>query len=700
MKPRASATCVIVLAALLLSFIPAAGLARREASAAALCDWAQFIADVTVPDGTTFAPGTTFKKTWRIKNIGTCTWTTSYALVFESGERMGAPASLNLPSSVAPGQTVDISVDMIAPSAAGHYIGYWKFKNAAGVLFGIGSTANKSFWVEINVSSGYGILYDFAANLCSAEWWNDMAKLPCPGQDGSAAGFAIKLDNPVLENGVPALNPGILSSPQQIYNGVVYGVYPALQVLRGDVFQATVGCQNGALSCYVRYILQYRTPGGLVSTLWTWNEKYEGLSYNAAVKLDALAGQSVNFILGVRALGSPSGDRALWVRPVIARLGAGTPSPTPTPAPGTRTPTPPPPPTCDRAQFIADVTVPDGTLFSPGTSFLKTWRLKNVGTCTWTTSYALIFDRGEKMGGPDAVNLPNAVAPGQTIDLTLTLTAPSAAGSYRGYWKFRNAAGIPFGIGADGTKSWWVDIRVSGPTATPTTTPGTPAPTFTPAAGTMYDFAANACSAVWFSSAGQLPCPGTDGDSRGFVLRVTNPRLENGTTDPRLGLITFPQNIFNGYIQGIYPPYRVRAGDRFRSIVNCEYGATSCYVVFRLDYQTGSGPITNFWAFVERYEGMYYQADLDLSPLVGQDIKFILTVLATGSPSGDRALWVAPILYNPGAAATNTLLPPTATLTPLPPTATDTSLPFTGTPTASATPAPTFTETPTPTGTP
>jgi hypothetical protein len=120
----------------------------------------------------------------------------------------------------------------------------------------------------------------------------------------------------------------------------------------------------------------------------------------------------------------------------------------------------------------------------------------------------LLFDTGAIMGGPVSVNLPNTVVPGQTVDLTINLTAPNAGGSYRGYWKFKDANGIPFGIGADGTKSWWVDIRVTGATAIPTTPiSGTPGPTATPIAGTMYDFAANACSAVWFSSAGTLPCP-------------------------------------------------------------------------------------------------------------------------------------------------------------------------------------------------
>jgi hypothetical protein len=367
----------------------------------------------------------------------------------------------------------------------------------------------------------------------------------------------------------------------------------------------------------------------------------------------------------------------------------GTP-PTPTP---TKTVTPGPN-ACDRAQFISDVTVPDGTTFQPNVVFSKTWRLKNVGTCTWT-NYSLMFDSGEKMGGPDSAVIPTTVAPGQTVDITISLTAPANAGKYRGYWKLKNNSGVPFGIGSAGTKSFWVEIKVAGIPVTPTGTPGTPVPTATPVAGAVYDFAANVCTAKWFSGAGEQPCPGTNGNANGFVL-ITNPsRLENGVNDNRTGLITHPQNINNGYIQGIYPAYKVKSGDKFRTIVNCENGATSCYVVFRLDYAlVGSSNIQNFWAFVERYEGQYYTADIDLTPLAGQDVKFILSVSATGSAAGDRALWVGPIIYNASSGSV-----PTATPTP-----TNTSAPATPTPTASqaptATPTTTQTQTPTPTPTP
>ncbi|GAB4485083.1 MAG: hypothetical protein Fur0016_09620 [Anaerolineales bacterium] len=163
-----------------------------------------------------------------------------------------------------------------------------------------------------------------------------------------------------------------------------------------------------------------------------------------------------------------------------------TPSPSETPAPPTVTNTPPntasPTPICDLAQFIADVTVPDGTVFQPGETFTKTWRFKNNGVCTWTSGYQLIFDSGDSMNGPATQALAGSVAPGQTVDISVTLKAPATAGTYRGYWKLRNSAGVllPVSNGFQGT-SFFIEIKVVPPSATPTITPSvTPSPTTGP----------------------------------------------------------------------------------------------------------------------------------------------------------------------------------------------------------------------------
>ena len=680
MKSRLKAASLLLLLAMVLSLVPAAVTPMR-ASAATTCDWAQFVADVTVPDGTKFDPSATFKKTWRLKNIGSCTWTTGYSLVFDSGTQMGAPASINFPSNVAPGQTVDLTVDMTAPASAGHYIGYWKFKNASGVLFGIGYTANRSFWVEINVTSSVpsgSVALDFAAIAKDATWSSGAGGLTFPGTDGDAKGFALIKDKAKFESGVEFSKPSLLFAPQNITNGFIQARYPAFKVEGGDTFQATIGCESGATTCYVAYRLDYEV-GGVIKTFWTFRERFEGLTYNANISLAPLAGQEVKFILYISAYGSPAGDRALWGNPVITRKGIVPPPITVTPGGPTNTPTSTPvvtvtvpPSSCDKAQFVSDVNFPDGSILAPGATFTKTWRLKNVGACAWSTSYQLVFFSGQQMGAASSAAFPKNVATGQTVDISINMTAPAAAGSYRGYWMFKNASGALFGIGTQANKPWWVDIRVSGPTVTPggptktptpTVTPG--GPTVTPQVGSAYDCATNACAASWFSGAGALPCPGTDGDNKGFVLKVSNPKLETGATDTRPGIITFPQATTNGYIQGFYPPFKVSNGDRFRSIINCEGGATLCYVAFRLDYQTGNDPIKTFWGpFLERYEGKYYSVDVDLSSLAGKDVKFILTVLSAGSAQHDRALWVGPYIYHNFGGTGSQTTPVTATVTP------------------------------------
>src|SRR5436190_13954951 len=114
------------------------------------CDWAAFIKDVTIPDGTEFAPGEVFTKTWRLRNIGTCTWTPDYDIVFSSGAQMSG-TNLQMPGYVAPGQSVDVAVRFTAPSATGHYVSYWMLRNASGKLFGTDSWADETFYVDIYV---------------------------------------------------------------------------------------------------------------------------------------------------------------------------------------------------------------------------------------------------------------------------------------------------------------------------------------------------------------------------------------------------------------------------------------------------------------------------------------------------------------------------------------------------------------------
>ncbi|MGB7540138.1 MAG: NBR1-Ig-like domain-containing protein [Anaerolineales bacterium] len=101
-------------------------------------------------------------------------------------------------------------------------------------------------------------------------------------------------------------------------------------------------------------------------------------------------------------------------------------------------------PRCDDSLFVEDVTIPDGTVLKPGDLFNKTWRFKNTGTCSWTTSYAIGYAYGAVMHGSET-KLPKSVSPGYTVDITVKFTAPAVNCWYGSWWRLKNARGDYFG---------------------------------------------------------------------------------------------------------------------------------------------------------------------------------------------------------------------------------------------------------------
>jgi len=130
---------------------PIAQVTNAEGTTIALCDkysWDLATVDVNVPDNTSMSPGQDFIKTWKVKNVGSCTWGAGYALIYSYGEKMsGVPQAL--PAAIAPGQEVEISVQFTAPDLPGTYFSFWTLKNAKGVTF-LGND-NKALYVQIIV---------------------------------------------------------------------------------------------------------------------------------------------------------------------------------------------------------------------------------------------------------------------------------------------------------------------------------------------------------------------------------------------------------------------------------------------------------------------------------------------------------------------------------------------------------------------
>jgi hypothetical protein len=286
---------------------------------------------------------------------------------------------------------------------------------------------------------------------------------------------------------------------------------------------------------------------------------------------------------------------------------------------------------CDRVRFIQDVTYPDDTEVAAGQTFVKTWRLENAGTCTWTTAYALVYSGGDRMEAPDSSPLPNDVAPGERIDLSVTLKAPAEAGTYRSDFTLRNASGTTFGSQGD---SFYVQVVVPGPAGS---------------ASGGFDFVSQAASASWASGTGNtldtsLAFGGADDDANGTATIKDGVKLETGAISGKV-LLTVPKRVDDGTIGGTYPQYTVGNGEHLKArlafLTNSDGNCGTGNVIYQIAYKEGDSiKILNEWT--QTCDGNAEPIDIDLSSLRGKTVQFMLIVRANGSSQDDWAVWNSP----------------------------------------------------------
>jgi hypothetical protein len=295
-----------------------------------------------------------------------------------------------------------------------------------------------------------------------------------------------------------------------------------------------------------------------------------------------------------------------------------------TPAPTGLTPTAG---VCDQGSFEEDITYPDNSLVQPGAEFVKTWRLKNTGTCTWDARYAIVFDRGDALGGPPSAPLTSgSVPPGQTVDVSVTLKAPTDPDTYQGFWKLRNPAGQIFGLGENRDKDFWVKIQIgTGQTYT-------------------YDFLVQAPDASWVSSEGGSEAPlafgGPEDNPNGVAKLKEDFTLENGK-QAGVTLVMGPRQTEDGKVSGTFPEYTIQEDDRFKAKLGFMKGCGSGQVIFQLWYKEG-GNLVLLQEWRKACDGHLELVEVDLSSLKGQKVQFVLAVLADGSPEDDLSIWGSP----------------------------------------------------------
>lgn len=322
-------------------------------------------------------------------------------------------------------------------------------------------------------------------------------------------------------------------------------------------------------------------------------------------------------------------------QPSETPLGTITPTITPLPTEPAATevvasPTPKasPTPICNRAAFITDVTVKDNTEFAPGETFIKTWRLKNVGVCAWDADSSLVVDGENNLSAPGAVAFTEQVIdPGETVDVSVKLQAPDLVGTYRTSFRLRSSSGETFGTTTG--RNFWAQIEV------------------VVAKGLTYDFNNQAGSAAWKSGTGDsvettLEFGGDMADPNGTATVVDGVPLENGGTSGKL-LLTIPKRTKNGFIQGVFPTYLVQPGDHLKARVGfmIPSGSGVCgtgKLRFELRYKVGD-KATDLGEWSATCDGSLTAINIDLSNLKGKKIQFILIVRSVGEFLDNFGVW-------------------------------------------------------------
>lgn len=215
-----------------------------------------------------------------------------------------------------------------------------------------------------------------------------------------------------------------------------------------------------------------------------------------------------------------------------------TPTPSPTPGPTIQVPV-----GCEsKARFGGDVTVPDGTQFAPGESFAKVWRIQNAGSCPWGPGYTVRMIGGDVMGPNREAPLVGVVEPNTNGEISISLVAPDAPGTYRGDWQLFDLSGAPFG------PEMYLEIVVLPPD---------PTQVDESEVTVLYDFIENAGEATWISErvsyvvreteiSETLELPAAEG-----MVATGIAQLRGNTVSDRPALLTYPHQEL-GLIEGRY----------------------------------------------------------------------------------------------------------------------------------------------------
>lgn len=266
-------------------FLPAAD---GDTTGAKDCtDEAEFVADVTVLDNEVLPPTLVFTKTWRLENIGTCTWTSDYSIVFVSGDQLEAPDQVPMPQEVPPDSVVDISLQMTAPDLDGTYRSEWLVQNELGTQFGIPGP----FWTQIQVTAA---IPENAAHITGLVW-SDLCSAPAGEVEEAPEGCVALADEGYLADGIYDVGEPRIAG---IGVNLGEGACPATEAVDATITDeygrfSFTGLDAGTYCVYVDSESS-RNASALESGAWSWPEGADVIA-SYTIELGELAGSTDSY---------------------------------------------------------------------------------------------------------------------------------------------------------------------------------------------------------------------------------------------------------------------------------------------------------------------------------------------------------------------------------------------------------------------
>lgn len=354
------------------------------------------------PVSRVYDQGQQFAMTVNYKNAGTCTWDRDYRFVMIARPAgMGGRTVVRLPHAVPPGEDVRIEVDLTAPKEIDNHETIWQLQTPDGFVM---SQVTFGFSVEDIKDQLYTGLGGF--NLTSSVFCEE--------------------------------EPTLLG---------VDTVPDAATLTPGQSFKKVLRFRND--SDYCTWTEDYR----IVNTSQNMIGGPRTVWFDGYVK----PGETVALTIPLAAPDSPGEYSNRWE----LQAADGTPLASTTISAAVARPQQPPAPSSpgstddgpsqtaqcqDDYKFVADVTIPDGTVMEPGEKFIKVWRYLNTGSCTWGDDYQVSYYSGPRMNSPASFKLPKAVRPGETVDIAVSLVAPTATGKHKTRFQLHAPDGDAFAI--------------------------------------------------------------------------------------------------------------------------------------------------------------------------------------------------------------------------------------------------------------